>query len=158
MIKRLEIEGKPVELNSSAGWLYVYRNQFGRDILPDVMPMIESFLTLAIDVMKSNGDGELDIDTMIQFADEDRLDDIFARFAGMETITLLGIFWALAKNANKSIKQPEEFFNDFEILPLDEIIPEVFHLIIESSLSSKNSKSLLDQLTSKKLSQLISTK
>ena len=158
MIKRLEIEGKPVELNSSAGWLYVYRNQFGRDILPDIMPMIESLLTLAIDFMKHSEDGEITFEKLIEFADDDKLDDIFARLSGMETVTLLGIFWALAKNADRSIGQPEEYFNEFEILPLDEIIPAVFRLIIESSISSKNSQSLLNSLKIKKMSQLVSTK
>ena len=158
MIKRLEIEGKPVELNSSAGWLYVYRNQFGRDILPDIMPMIESLLTLAIDFMKHSEDGEITFEKLIEFADDDKLDDIFARLSGMETVTLLGIFWALAKNADRSIGQPEEYFNEFEILPLDEIIPAVFRLIIESSISSINSQSLLNSLKIKKMSQLVSTK
>ena len=158
MITRLEIEGKPVELNSSAGWLYVYRNQFGRDILPDIMPMIESLLTLAIDFMKHSEDGEITFEKLIEFADDDKLDDIYARLSGMETVTLLGIFWVLAKNADRSIGQPEEYFNEFEILPLDEIIPAVFRLIIESSISSKNSQSLLNSLKIKKMSQLVSTK
>lgn len=158
MIKRLEIEGKPVELNSSAGWLYVYRNQFGRDILPDIMPMIESLLTLALDFMKNSNADEIGFEEMIEFADEDRMDDVFARLSGLETTTLLGIFWALAKNADRSIGQPEDYFNEFEILPLDEIVPAVIRLIIESSISSKNSQSLLNRLKSKKLSQLVSTK
>jgi hypothetical protein len=63
--------------------------------------------------------------------------------AGLETTTILQILWALAYNEDKSIGQPMEFFNNFEAFPVDEILPELFTAVVESSVSSKNAKRLL---------------
>lgn len=145
MIKTIEFEGQKVELNTSAGWLFVYRNRFGRDIFPDLMPIIESVVG-AIATMLENGEAEVTPDSMKKLMNDDTITDAFIKLAGMEITTVYQVLWAMAYNADKSIGGPEDFFNSFEKFPLDVIIPELFTAIVESSVSSKNGERLLNGL------------
>ena len=156
MRKTIDIEGTPVELNSSAGWLYIYRTEFGRDILPDIMPMIEGLLTVLIEFMKQSDDGEITADALISFADDNVISDLAATLSGLETTTILNIFWAMAKNADKTIPAPFEFFSELECVALDVMLPEMFELVIKSSVSSKNSMSLLEKFKGMSLTKNLS--
>ena len=145
MIKTIEFEGQKVELNTSAGWLFVYRNRFGHDIFPDLMPIIESIVG-AIATMLENGEAEVTPDSIKKLMNDDTITDAFIKLAGMELTTVYQVLWAMAYNADKSIGGPEDFFNSFEKFPLDVVIPELFTAIVESSVSSKNVERLLNGL------------
>ena len=145
MIKTIEFEGQKVELNTSAGWLFVYRNRFGHDIFPDLMPIIESIVS-AIATMLENGEAEVTPDGIKNLMNDDTITDAFIKLAGMEITTVYQVLWAMAYNADKSIGGPEDFFNGFEKFPLDVVIPELFTAIVESSVSSKNVERLLNGL------------
>ena len=145
MIKTIEFEGQKVELNTSAGWLFVYRNRFGHDIFPDLMPIIESIVS-AIATMLESGKAEITPDNMKDLMNDDTITDAFIKLAGMEITTVYQVLWAMAYNADKSIGGPEDFFNSFEKFPLDVVIPELFTAIVESSVSSKNGERLLNGL------------
>lgn len=145
MIKTIEFEGQKVELNTSAGWLFAYRNRFGHDIFPDLMPIIESIVG-AIAIMLENGEAEVTPDGIKNLMNDDAITDAFIKLAGMEITTIYQVLWAMAYNADKSIGGPEDFFNSFEKFPLDVIIPELFTAIVESSVSSKNGERLLNGL------------
>ena len=145
MIKTIEFEGQKVDLNTSAGWLFVYRNRFGHDIFPDLMPIIESIVS-AIATMLENGEAEVTPDGIKNLMNDDTITDAFIKLAGMEITTVYQVLWAMAYNADKSIGGPEDFFNSFEKFPLDVVIPELFAAIVESSVSSKNGERLLNGL------------
>jgi len=145
MIKTIEFEGQKVDLNTSAGWLFVYRNRFGHDIFPDLMPIIESIVG-AIATMLENGEAEVTPDGIKNLMNDDTITDAFIKLAGMEITTVYQVLWAMAYNADKSIGGPEDFFNGFEKFPLDVVIPELFTAIVESSVSSKNGERLLNGL------------
>lgn len=145
MIKTIEFEGQKVELNTSAGWLFAYKNRFGHDIFPDLMPIIESVVG-AIATMLENGEAEVTPDSMKKLMNDDTITDAFIKLAGMEITTVYQVLWAMAYNADKSIGGPEDFFNSFEKFPIDVIIPELFTAIVESSVSSKNVERLLNGL------------
>lgn len=153
MRKFVELDGHSVELNSSAGWLYIYRSNFGRDILPDIMPMLQGLLTLMVDFMGETNGTEVTVGNLIEYADEEKIDNLAATFSGLETITILNIFWSMAKNADPSIPEPQTFFSELDCLALDEMLPQMLELIIQSSVSSKNSMSLLNQFKSLKLNR-----
>ena len=147
MIKTITLGGQPVEINSSMGWLYLYRNQFGHDILPDVMPLIEAVVAGIGDYYSvAARDGELDAKDVVDLMNSDAIVEMFIKLAGLEFTTLLNIFWALAKNGNRKIPAPEEFVNGFDRLPIDELAPALLYVIVDSSVSSKNAKSLLPRL------------
>lgn len=149
MIKTVQFEGHSVEINTSAGWLFVYRRQFGRDILPDIMPVIESILAAVAELLEGAETDEISLKEIAEAAQTGALVDAFTKMAGMELMTVYQIFYAMAKNAEKNIQSPEDYFNSFEVFPLDVIMPEMFRGIVESSISSKNSKSLLEMIRKK---------
>lgn len=150
MRKIVMIEDHPVELNTSAGWFYRYREQFGRDVLPDIMPIVEAVLAGAKELLdtivaEKNSD-RVDAAELAGLMDNDAIVDMFVKLAGMEFVTLFGIFWAMAKNADPKIDPPEKFMNSFDVFPIEEVAPGLLYLIAESSVSSKNSAGLLRTL------------
>lgn len=156
MVKTIVIDEKEIEINTSAGWLYKYRNRFGHDILPDLMPIIESVLTAIGSILEETG-GIFDKKSIGVAMNNDALVDAFIKMAGMEVITLYNIFWAMAANQNKTIAGPEDYFNQFERFPLDEIIPEMFKAIVDSSVSSKNAERLLTSIKEMRTQESTST-
>lgn len=148
MKKEITIGNQRVELNSSAGWLYVYREQFGWDILPDLMPIVETVLGFSIKMLSNVTGDTIDLSDIVGVLDDDTIDEMFSTISGLELTTMLNIFWALAKNADDGVGRPRDFLNSFETFPVDEVGPEVFKMIIESSISSKNAKRLLAVLKS----------
>lgn len=145
MIKTIEFDGQKVDLNTSAGWLFAYKNRFGHDIFPDLMPIIESVIGALASLLES-GETELNAGNVKGLMDDETITDAFIKLAGMEITTVYQVLWAMAYNADKSIGGPEDFFNSFEKFPLDVIIPELFTAIVESSVSSKNGERLLNGL------------
>lgn len=155
MKKLIQInKDQSIELNGSLGWLYVYREQFGHDILPDLMPLLESSLTTAVKIMQ--GASGIETRDIIEALDDQIMTDIFINLSGLEATTVLNIIWAMAKNADSQIEAPEAFFNEFDRIPLDVISPKAIRIIIDSSISSKNVRSLLATL--KQARQSVSTK
>lgn len=138
MIKEIEIsENQKIKLNASLGWVLRYRAQFGHDILPDLLPMLESGLVLVGEAMDESG--ELEWRKLLEY---DTVSSAMISFAGAEFTTALNIIWAMAKNADESIPAPFEWANQFENFPLDKIIPEVIDALISTVVSEKNRKRL----------------
>lgn len=138
MIKEINIsENEKIKLNASLGWVLRYRAQFGHDILPDLLPMLESGLVLVGGAMDESG--ELEWRKLLDF---DTVSSAMISFAGAEFTTTLNIIWAMAKNADESIPAPFEWANQFENFPLDKIIPEVLDAVISTVVSEKNRKRL----------------
>lgn len=138
MIKEINIsENEKIKLNASLGWVLRYRAQFGHDILPDMLPMLESGLVLVGGAMDESG--ELEWRKLLDF---DNVSSAMISFAGAEFATALNIIWAMAKNADESIPAPFEWANQFENFPLDKIIPEVLDALISTVVSEKNRKRL----------------
>ena len=140
MIKTINIEGQPVEINSSLGWLFCYREQFGHDILPDLLPLLDAALSALAEIY----DGDEDIN-IFEKLDEETVNRIIVALSSLEVLTVANILWAMAKNAGET-KRPEEWLNDFDVFPLDTVVPEMVKAIVNSSLSSKNSKRLLEKI------------
>lgn len=152
MIRTLMLNDQPVELDGSMGWLYIYQRQFGHDVLPDIMPLAEAVIAGLGDLvtaMTDDGSGgkSIDAEHALELMNSDSIVDMFIKLSGMELTTLLNIFWAMAKNKDPYLPDPQKFVNSFDRLPLvDELAPALFYIIIDSSASSKNAESLLAKL------------
>lgn len=135
------IENQSVVLDSSTGWLFVYRDYFGRDILPDLLPALEAVLhTISNAVGVLEGDKIEDI--IKALASDEVIDGLFIDLTGAELTTILNIFWSMAKNEDMTIEEPDKFFKKFDVFPVDEILPKMFSQIVNSCISSKNLESL----------------
>lgn len=149
MRRTIAIENHSIEVDTSMGWLFVYRNAFGHDVLPDLMPLVEAALAGLAEIFGSavvKGDRSIDPEKVMELMDADALVDMLVKMAGMELTTVLQIFWAMAKNARRDLPPAEIFYAGLERFPMDEIVPGLFYAIVESSVSSKNAESLLAKL------------
>lgn len=152
MIKQIKLnESHSIDINSSMGWLFIYRSTFGHDILPDLMPIIESIISGMAEILEDVDDsGNIDVKTIAGSISDGTLNNALATFSTMEFITIIQIVWSMAKNADKSIPSIYEWAEGIENFPIDEILPELFEAITESMISSKNAKSLQTKIEAMK--------
>lgn len=123
MIKTVKIDDDhQVKIDTSMNWLFVYKNQFGHDVLQDLIPLIDTIVGVIDD------DGELDLS---------RLSEITSTYM-IELSTLPQVFWALARNASDDVGTPEDFFKQMGTFPVDTIIPGILDPLLDSFVSEKN--------------------
>lgn len=154
MIKTININGsQSIEVNSSNGWLLIYKQTFGHDILPDLMPMLEAVFSGLAEIMEST---EEDFSTrgIIKALNDGALNSALFSLSGMELVTLLQIVWALNKNADNTVTNNViEWANGFDTFEWDAIIPQVVQLIANSSATSKNLRRLQETIQTMRTSQ-----
>ena len=133
MRKKIKIENKTAfEINTSNRWAYIYAEYFGHDIMPEIVPMVDTLIGVVLDVI--NG----------AQTDESEISDALY---GIEYTTALNVIWALAKNADDTIPEAEEWYDRFNKFTLDEVGPQVFGTLIRSMVSTKKLELLQTQGT-----------
>lgn len=141
MEKKIKLDCKTsITLNNNVGWLFLYKDQFGRDIVPTLVPVLNAGIDLVFGVYKETG-GKISKDTIMSI-DTDALTDAIYNAAAIEAVDLLNIVWALAKNADDEIPEPREWFRQFDAFPVDIVAPAVFELVFKGMVSTKNLKRL----------------
>lgn len=139
MEKTIKIGNKDVRLNNNIGWTIDYRDQFGQDIIPTLLPLIASALDLIKGLLEEmDGTDELDIKDILRALDGDTLIDALVHLGGLEFRDFLNITWAMAKCADEDIPEPRTWVRQFEVFPVDEIAPAVFELVYTGVVSTKN--------------------
>ena len=143
MEKTITIDNKEVRLNNNAAWAMEYKDQFGRDIVPVLLPAV----TTIIEGMSSIFSGEDDVQNItlqtLAEAFEGRAMEILLPMYQIELVdVVINVTWALAKCADENIPEPKRWIRQFEEFPLDVIVPEVYELIMKGFSSSKNWKRL----------------
>lgn len=146
MIKTIKIGDKDVELDNNIVWALNYRNQFGKDIIPTLMPLAAAIIDIISGVVRSGAtdDGALDFRKMFENMDDDAVTNAVIHLSGLELNDFIELTWALAKTADASIPEPEKWLRQFDAFPLDEVGPAVFDMVISGIVSSKNLKRLED--------------
>ena len=143
MIKTVKIGNKEVILDNNVGWTLIYKDQFGQDIIPSIMPLLAGALDVVSGLFQEAGDKEeISIDTLAKLADGDALINAMVHIGGFEFVDFLNITWAMAKNADDSIPEPREWIKGFDEFPVDVIGVDVVKLIFKGMVSSKNLKRL----------------
>ena len=145
MEKTIKIGKKSVRLNNNVSWAIAYRDQFGRDIIPTIMPLFASALDIISGLINESGKtDEIELTDLAKLADGDSLLNAAIHLGGFEFTDLICITWALAKCADEEIAEPREWIKEFDTFPIDVVAPEVFSLIFKGVVSSKNLKRLED--------------
>lgn len=143
MVKTIKIDkDTSLTLSNNLGWVINYKNQFGHDILPDVMPIISAITKVIGEIAQSNS---MDAYEMIRTLDKDAVQDALIELCSIELADFLHLVWALAKANDKNIEDPDTWVEQFDSFPLDVIAPAVFELLTKGLVSSKNLKSLRDK-------------
>ncbi len=139
MEKTINIGNKEVRLNNNIGWTIDYRDQFGTDIIPTLLPMVAAALDLIKGLLDEMEDtSNLEWQDVLKTLDGDTLLDAVVHLGGLEFKDFINVTWAMAKCADETIPEPRTWVRQFETFPLDEIVPAVFELIYKGVISSKN--------------------
>lgn len=139
MEKTIQIGNKEVRLNNNIGWTIDYRDQFGSDIIPTLLPMVAAALDLIKGLLEEVDDtNNLDWKDILKVLDGDVLLDALVHLGGLEFKDFINITWAMAKCADESIPEPRTWVRQFETFPVDVIAPAVFELVYSGVVSSKN--------------------
>ena len=138
MEKIINIEGQELKLNNQVAWTMEYKDQFGRDIVPVIMPMVSAIVEGLASVISENDTTELSA-KQISEAFQGRSMEILLPMFQVEFVDIiLNVTWALAKCADETIPEPKKWIRQFETFPLDVIVPEVYQLVMQGFVSSKN--------------------
>ena len=149
MIKTVKIGSKEVILDNNVGWTLIYRDQFGQDIIPSIMPLLAGAMDVISGLFQEVGDvSEISIDDIAKLTDGDALINAMIHIGGFEFVDFLNITWAMAKNADDSIPEPKQWVKEFDEFPIDVIGVEVVKLIFKGMISSKNLKRLNTRIKS----------
>lgn len=146
MIKTIKIGNKSVKLDNNIVWALKYRNQFGKDIIPTLMPAIAASFDVISGVLNNAEDasGQIDLNKILKTVDGEYFLNAVIHLGELEFNDFVGIIWALAKTADDNIPEPERWLRQFDVFPIDEIAPAVVSLIVKGVVSGKNLKRLND--------------
>lgn len=142
MEKIIKIGKQEVRLNNNVAWTMEYRDQFGKDIVPALMPILASLMEGVSTIISESGSNEV---TMADIADavQGRSMDVLLPMFQVEFVdTIINVTWAMAKAADEDIEPPKRWVRQFEEFPLDVIVPAVYELVLKGFVSSKNLKRL----------------
>ncbi len=139
MENTIKIGDKDVRVNNRAGWTITYRDQFGHDIVPTLMPLFAGGLDIISSLIKETGKTEdVEFSDILAITDGDAFINAFIHLSGFEFVEILNITWAMAKEADDSIADPKTWIREFEEFPVDVVVPEVIKLAFKGMVSSKN--------------------
>ena len=142
MEKVISIGGVDVKLSNNVAWTMEYRDQFGQDILPVIIPLAEAIMETVASVISESGTDKLSMEGIAE-AVQGRAIDIFVPMMQMSFEDLvINVLWSMAKAADEDIDPPKRWVRQFDTFPLDIIVPEVLDLVKTGFASSKNSARL----------------
>ena len=145
MEKTIKIGKKDVRLNNNIGWAIAYKDQFGRDIIPTLMPLLAGAMDLFSGLVNETGKTDsINVADLAKIADGDALINAAVHLGGLEFVDFINITWSLAKCADEEIPEPKQWIKQFDTFPVDIVGPAVLELIFKGVVSSKNLKRLED--------------
>lgn len=146
MKKTIKIdEENTLTLSNNVGWLLAYRDQFGVDIVPALVPVLNAVIEIYAEIAKQTGDLKTAADIFTKI-DAETIQGAILELAGVQITDLVNVVWAMAKAADDDIDEPRTWVRQFETFPLDVIAPAVLELAVRGLISGKNSTRLLDAL------------
>ena len=141
MEKIIKIGKQEVRLNNNVAWTMEYRDQFGKDIVPAIMPLIASMIEGVSTVIAESGN-EITTKTLAEAVQGRALEVMLPMFQAEFVDLIINVTWAMAKAADESIEPPKSWVRQFDSFPLDVVGPAVFDMVLKGFVSSKNLKRL----------------
>lgn len=139
MIKNIKIGNKDIKLDNCLEWTFVYRDQFGKDIIPTLMPAMAAATDVMSGLIAETGKTkDVTVSDLLEIVDGDYLINAVMHLGGLELMDLIELTWCLAKVADDSIPEPRAWARSLgDNFPVDEVAPVVIEMIFKSSASSK---------------------
>lgn len=139
MEKIINIGDKEVKLSNNVAWTMEYRDQFNKDVMEAMMPLVTTLIeTITTIVNEAGVKDRIDISD-VSAALQGRAFDITLPLMQLGlNDSVINVVWAMAKAADASIEPPKQWVRQFDSFPLDVIVPEVGEMILSGFSSSKN--------------------
>lgn len=149
MEKLINIGDKEVRLSNNVAWTMEYRDQFGKDPLETILPLVNTLIETTAIIINNGGMSVDEKGKKILHAEaiaeaiEGRSIDITLPLMQMGFVdSIVNVTWAMAKAADEAVDLPKRWVRQFDTFPLDIIVPEVVSLLIAGFSTSKNSTRL----------------
>ena len=142
MEKIIKIGKQEVRLNNNVAWTMEYRDQFGKDIVPALMPILASLMEGVSTIISESGSNEVTMADIANAVQGRSMDVLLPMFQVEFVDTIINVTWAMAKAADENIEPPKRWVRQFEEFPLDVVVPAVYELVLKGFVSSKNLKRL----------------
>ena len=142
MEKVIKIGKQEVRLSNNVAWTMEYRDQFGKDIVPALMPVLASMVEGVSTIISESENGELNVSTIAESLQGRALDILLPMFQVEFVDTIINVTWSMAKAADENIAPPKQWVRQFEEFPLDVVGPAIYEMVLKGFVSSKNLKRL----------------
>lgn len=143
MQKVIKIGGKEVKLSNNVSWTMEYRDQFGKDVVQEHVPVLAALTEAIATVIGDAGKTENITISDILAALEGRTLDVMLPLTQTEFMSvIINVTWAMAKAADEDIDPPKQWVRQFDTFPLDTIAPAIYDMALKGFVSSKNLKRL----------------
>ena len=143
MEKIVKIGKQEVRLNNNVAWTMEYRDQFGKDILPAIMPLLASMIEgVSAVIAEASEAGEMTTASISEAIEGKTMDILLPMFQAEFVDLVINVTWAMAKVADETIEPPKRWVRQFDSFPLDVVGPVVYDMVLKGFVSSKNLKRL----------------
>lgn len=142
MEKVIKIGDVEVKLSNNMAWTLEYKEQFNKDILPVIMPLINTVVEGLAAFVADTGGADLTAAKMAEAIEGRAAEIMLPLYTAEFTDLVIGVTWAMAKAADESIDPPNKWIRQFDVFPVDVLIPEVYGLVLRGMVSVKNVKRL----------------
>ena len=120
MEKIIQIDGKEIKFKSTAGTLYRYRNNFGRDLIKDIIALEKKFRNV------KSGMAQFEIVEL----------DMFEKIA-----------WSMAKTANENVPDIDHWLDEFDSFSIMKVLPDIMELLIGNLRQENEKKRMIETAT-----------
>lgn len=139
MERIITIANKDVKLSNNVAWTMEYRDQFGKDVVQEHIPLIASLTEAVAAIIADTGKTEGVTLADILEALQGRTMEILIPAMQTEFMSMaVNVTWAMAKAADESIDPPKKWVKQFDEFPLDVIVPQIYDMAFSGFVSSKN--------------------
>lgn len=139
MLKTIKLDNeRTIRLSNNIGWMMEYRDQIGHDIVPDLIPLLNGAIDLAVEINKATRNKDVTAGELLEAIGSENIQNALLDMSGLEMVDLINIVWAMAKAADDDLPEPREWVREFDSFPLDIILPAVVELLFSCMVSSKN--------------------
>ena len=142
MEKIIKIGDKEIKLSNNVAWTMEYRDQFGKDIVPTIMPLLATMVEGVSAIVVEAGGQEMDAQKIAEALEGRTMDILLPLFQTEFVDLVVNVTWAMAKAADESVDTPKKWVRQFDEFPLDVVGPAVFDLVLKGFVSSKNRERL----------------
>ena len=147
MKKTIQFGEKEITFSSNASIIYIFKNQFGYDLLQKIMPVISETLrgiqTVFVEKQATETLNKDDKIFDLSALTLGNIADLFENIYSLEATDLMNIIWVMAKANNKDIKEPEIFFTELEDFDILDCFKELAPMFLSSFISKKKMEKIM---------------